>query len=77
MIQVEKISDSILAAVKKLRPKNLAVEDNKIIIGVTDPQKENPDLVQVIVSAGGRIQSVYQLNPGLEETYLKVVGETK
>lgn len=77
VIQVEKISDSILAAVNKLRPKNLAVEENKIIIGVTDPQNENPDFVQVIVSAGGRIQSVYQLNPGLEETYLKVVGETK
>jgi ABC-2 type transport system ATP-binding protein len=77
VIQVEKISDSILAAVNKLRPKNLAVEENKIIIDVTDPQKENPDFVQVIVSAGGRIQSVTQLNPGLEETYLKVVGETK
>lgn len=77
VIQVEKISDSILAAVKKLRPKNLATEENQIIIDVTDPKKENPDFIQVIVSAGGRIQSVYQLNPGLEETYLKIVGETK
>jgi ABC-2 type transport system ATP-binding protein len=76
-IQVEQINDSILAAVRKLNPKNLTVEENRIILVLADPQKENPDFVQEIVSAGGRIQYVTQLNPGLEETYLKVIQETK
>ncbi len=77
VIQVAEISDSILAAVRNLQPKNLSVEDNQIILELSNPRKENPDFVQAIVSAGGRIQYVTELNPGLEETYLKVVSETK
>lgn len=77
VIQVEQINDQILAAVRKLNPKDLRVEENKIILALADPQKENPDFVQEIVAAGGRIQYVTQLNPGLEETYIKVITETK
>jgi hypothetical protein len=74
---VEEINDSILAAVTKLAPQDFGVEENRITLTLSDPQKENPDFVQAIVSAGGRIQYVTQLNPGLEETYLKVIQETK
>jgi ABC-2 type transport system ATP-binding protein len=77
VIQVANISESILAAVKNLNPKDLTMDGNKIIIEVANPLEENPDFVQAIVSAGGRIQAVTQLNPGLEETYLKIVNETK
>jgi ABC-2 type transport system ATP-binding protein len=81
VIQLEKIDAAILVVVKALLPSHLSrqmvVEGNQIIVDVTDPLKENPDYVQAIVSAGGRVQSVTQLNPGLEETYLKVIGETK
>jgi ABC-2 type transport system ATP-binding protein len=77
VIQVEEINDSILAAVKKLAPQDFGVEENRITLTLSDPQKENPNFVQAIVSAGGRIQYVTQLNPGLEETYLKVIQETK
>jgi ABC-2 type transport system ATP-binding protein len=77
VIQVVNISDSIVAAIKDLEPKGLSVDENKIIVDVANPQEENPDIVQRIVSAGGRIQSVYQLNPGLEETYIRVINETK
>jgi ABC-2 type transport system ATP-binding protein len=77
LIQVEQMNDQILAAIRKLKPKDLSVEENRIILTLADPQKENPDFVQEIVSAGGRIQYVTQLNPGLEETYLKVIQETK
>jgi ABC-2 type transport system ATP-binding protein len=77
VIQVEQISDRILAAVRKLKPKDLNVEENRITLVLADPQKQNPDFVQEIVAAGGRIQYVTELNPGLEETYLKVIQETK
>jgi ABC-2 type transport system ATP-binding protein len=77
VIQVEQVNDAILVAVKRLKPKNVTVEGNKITIDVDDPLKENPNYVMAIVSSGGRVQSVTQLNPGLEETYLKVVNETK
>jgi ABC-2 type transport system ATP-binding protein len=74
---LEQVNDQILTAVKQLSPKGLSVEDNRIILTLDDPQKENPDFIQAIVSAGGRIQYVNQFNPGLEETYLKVIQETK
>ncbi len=77
VFQVEQVTDAILAAVNNLRPKNLVVEGNTITIEITDPMKDNPDFVQAIVSAGGRVQAVTKWNPGLEETYLKVVGETR
>ena len=77
VIQVEEINDQILTAVRKLKPQDLSVEGNKITLVLADPQKENPDFIQEIVSAGGRIQYVTQLNPGLEETYIKVIKETK
>ena len=77
VIQVEKMSNRILAAVKKLKPKSLSVEENRIILTLADPQRENPDFVQAVISAGGRIQYVTELTAGLEETYLKVIEETK
>jgi len=77
VIQVEEVNDRILAAARKLEPKDLKVEENRIILALTDPEKENPDFVQAVVSAGGRVQYVTELNPGLEETYLKVIQETK
>lgn len=77
VIQLEQVTDQILAAIRSLNPKDLSVEENRIILTLADPQKENPDFVQEIVSAGGRIQYVTQLNPGLEETYIKVIQETK
>ena len=77
VIQVETVTDAVMAAIKAFQPAQLRVEANQIIIEVTDPMKENPDFVNAIVSAGGRVQSVTQLNPGLEETYLKVIRETK
>ncbi len=77
VIQVEAINNKILAAVKNLNPKGLSVEANRIILELNDPQKENPDFVQGIVSAGGRIQYVTQLTSSLEETYLKIIEETK
>jgi hypothetical protein len=76
-IQVEKMNNRILAAVKKLKPKSLSVEENRIILTLADPQRENPDFVQAVISAGGRIQYVTELTAGLEETYLKVIEETK
>jgi ABC-2 type transport system ATP-binding protein len=76
VFEVEEVGARILEAVKKLKPVDLGVEHNRLVITVADPQKEIPDYVREIVSAGGRIRSVTPLTPSLEETYLKVVRET-
>ncbi len=76
VIEVEEVSARMLEAVRKLKPVDLVVEANRLVISVADPRKENPDYVREIVAAGGRIRYVTQLTPSLEETYLRVVRET-
>jgi ABC-2 type transport system ATP-binding protein len=77
VIQLEAVSDAILETLKNLNPKGVQREGNKLFIEVDSPLEENPDLARAIVMAGGRIQSIVQLNPGLEETYIKVIHETR
>ena len=55
-------------------PVNVEVgEGNKLIIGVDNPEKENPDIMSAIGAAGGRIQFVTEASSTLEDVYLKLV----
>ena len=76
-IQLESINDAILAAVKKLKPQNLVVEGNRIIMDAADPKKEIPDYVKALVEAGAKVQLISERSPDLEEAYLKIVGDSK
>jgi ABC-2 type transport system ATP-binding protein len=73
VVQLEHVNDTIVAAVKKVTRNEVKVEDNKLIITVADPEKDNPDIVNAIGSAGGRVQFVTALTPTLEDVYLKLV----
>jgi ABC-2 type transport system ATP-binding protein len=74
VVQLENISESIVTAVKKLGVGSVEVaEGNKLLISVRNSDKENPDIVHAIDAAGGRIRSVYQSNPTLEDVYLRLV----
>ena len=73
VIQLDQINDAIVAAVKRVGPKNIEVVNNKLVIGVSSPEKENPDIVDAIGAAGGRVQFVTEVSPTLEDVYLKLV----
>lgn len=73
VIQIEKINDKIIEAVKKAKPGKVEVNGNKIIVEVVDAVEENPDILEAAFTAGGRIQLVTEVNPTLEEAYLKYV----
>jgi hypothetical protein len=60
-------------AVEKLKPGKVEVSNNKLIINVADPELENPDILKVIETAGGRVQLVNEVTSTLEEVYLKYV----
>ena len=62
-----------MAAVKRVGLKSIEVADNKLVINVSNPEKENPDIVDAIYSVGGRVQFVTQVTPTLEDVYLKLV----
>ena len=74
VIHLESIADSVLAAVKKLSTvKSLRESENKIILDMDNPEKDNPQLVRTIVAAGGNIQYVTEERSTLEDVYLKLV----
>ena len=75
VLQLAAVDDHIVAAIERLKPKNLVREGTKITVDVDDPLAENPELVQAVVAAGGRIQYVTELSPALAETYLRIIKE--
>ncbi|HLN45287.1 MAG TPA: ABC transporter ATP-binding protein [Candidatus Sulfotelmatobacter sp.] len=78
VIHLESINDVILAAVDRLNVvKNVRASDNKLIIDLDNPEKDNPQLVRAVVNAGGNIQYVTELRSSLEDVYLKLIREVQ
>ena len=77
VIRLEKTNDAILAALKQLQIGSVSVDGNRLTIDVKEPDKENPPIVQAIVQAGGRVQSVTVGGSDLEDAYLKLVRKDK
>ena len=50
------------------------VVDNKIVVSVEDPEKQNPTLVKALVENGAEIQFVGELRRRLEDVYLELMG---
>jgi ABC-2 type transport system ATP-binding protein len=76
IVHMEKVTDAVLAAVKNLNSvKNMRVSENKLILDMDDPEKENPELIRTIVGAEGSIQYVTELKSTLEDVYLKLIRE--
>ena len=49
--------------------------DNKLVVGLDDPEVDNPVLVRRLVEAGAEVQFVGELRHSLEDVYLKLVNE--
>jgi ABC-2 type transport system ATP-binding protein len=76
IVHLQSVTSSITAAVEKLGSiKNVRVSDNKLILDIDDPEKDNPEVVNAIVGAGGSIQYVTELRSTLEDVYLKLIRE--
>ena len=77
VIQIERINESIISAVRKIIAGDIEIADNKLIVKVSNPEKENPDIVSAIDAAGGRIQYVTEESSTLEDVYLKLVRSSE
>ena len=73
VVQLEAISQAIISAVKRVATGAVETDGCKLIIGVSDPEKENPGIISAIGAAGGRVQFVTALSSTLEDVYLKLV----
>jgi ABC-2 type transport system ATP-binding protein len=78
VVHLESVSAAVLAAVKKLNVvKNVRTSENKLILDVGNPEKDNPELVRAVVKAGGNVQFVTELRSSLEDVYLKLIREAE
>ena len=75
VIQLRQVNNAILDSLKKLQLKDLVREGNKLTFDVVNPKEENPDMVDAIVAAGGRVETVTVTSSSLEDAYLKLVKE--
>jgi ABC-2 type transport system ATP-binding protein len=72
-IRVERLDERMVIAVESLGTRKVEVKGNALLIEVSDPDRENPDIVGAIIAAGGRVQAVTEIRPSLEDVYLKLV----
>ena len=50
-----------------------SIVDNKIVVRLNDPEKQNPEIIRLLVSQGAEIQFVGELRHSLEDVYLQLV----
>ncbi len=73
VIQLEQVTDPVLAALREASQGNIEVDGNRVTIAVTNPERENATMVEAIIRAGGRIQTMVVVGSTLEDAYLKLV----
>ncbi len=49
--------------------------DNKLVVGLDDPETHNPVLVRMLVEAGADVQFVGELRHSLEDVYMSLIGK--
>jgi ABC-2 type transport system ATP-binding protein len=76
-IRLAQVNEALVSSLTKLIPNKIEVSGDKLIIDVTDPDKENPAIVAAITSTGGQVREVTHQVPTLEDVYLQIVKETK
>ncbi|MCW4029374.1 MAG: ABC transporter ATP-binding protein [Candidatus Bathyarchaeota archaeon] len=76
IVHLTSVPASVVAAVQGLGvSENVRVSDNKLILDIENPERDNPAVVRAIVEAGGSVQYVTELRSTLEDVYLKLIRE--
>ncbi len=75
VFHLREADDALLTRVRALPfVKEAQRVDNKLVLGLDDPETHNPALVRLLVEAGIDIQFVGELRHSLEDVYLSLVG---
>lgn len=76
VVRLEHPSEELANAVRaRLEPRTVVLSGDELIVDVVDPDRENPEIANAVMTAGGRILQISQLSPSLEDAYLKLVRE--
>ena len=76
IVQLESLDSRVTEAVKNLPfVQEMREEGSQLVLGLTDPERNRPELVKAIVGAGGRVIGVSEKQYPLEDVYLKLIRE--
>ena len=51
------------------------VVENKLLLNLDEPERDNPEIVRRLVAAGAQVQFVGELRHTLEDIYLQLLNE--
>jgi ABC-2 type transport system ATP-binding protein len=76
VVQLESLDSRVTEAAKNLPfVQEMREEGSQLVLGLTDPERNRPELVKTIVEAGGRVIGVSEKQYPLEDVYLKLIRE--
>jgi ABC-2 type transport system ATP-binding protein len=76
IIKLQELTETVVRAVKRLPfVQEMQTADNQLVMELIEPEYNRPELVKVVVDAGGRIMEVFENKQPLEEIYLKLIRE--
>jgi ABC-2 type transport system ATP-binding protein len=76
IVQLEASDAGVMEVVKGLPfVQEVRDEGSQLILELTDPERNRPELVKAIVEAGGRVIAVSEKQYPLEEVYLRLLHE--
>lgn len=55
--------------------RSVEIVDNKLVLGIDDPENANPELIRLLVNSGANIRFVGELRRSLEDVYLELVRD--
>ena len=74
VVHLSQSADGLAGVARELPfAKEVQAVDNKLVIGLDDPEADNPALVRRLVEAGAQIQFVGELRHSLEDVYLRLL----
>jgi len=78
VIQLKVVEPWMVSAVRELDlAQDVQQADNTLLVTLSNPEEQNPIIVQKLVQMGAQVQFVNELKHSLEEVYLTLVKETK
>ena len=76
--RLRQIDESITQTLKQLEfIKNVEMQDGKLIVGVDNPEQNNPLIVKALVEAGAEVQFVSEVRHSLEEVYFSLINHNQ
>lgn len=76
VFHLEHATDAYVSAISRLSfVKDVKMVDRRIVVTLDDPEKQNPEIIRLLVQNGADIQFVGELRHTLEDVYLQLMKD--